>query len=746
MVYAPLLRCVMSLALYESSPRARRLLYLSSCGVVAAALAVAFIGRTPGNPVASVVPAVTGGVIVADLMSAFILFSEFARSRIRWLPFLGAAYAASGLLAIPYLLTFPRVFSAHGLFGASDQTALELWMLWHIAFPALILLAATAGALPCDERISNSASPRVVAATILACIAVALAAPLLLIRFGAGIPLLFDGRSFTGITVRVVLPAILAVDFAALIVLLARTQNRHRIASWLFVALVASMLDAFLGLICDRYSIGWYVGKACMILSSTVMLGAFIREAANLRERLARALEEAQRARARESHLAHERLTRLTSYDELTGLPNRSRIESQVRNLTQPGGSGQHFAVLFVGVDGVKAVNERFGHAAGDAMLHRISARLRARVRSSDELARFSGDEFVVIAGSVSSIADAEMLGNELVAAFWEPFEVGADAIMLSAGVGIALYPEDAVNAEELLDRSDAAAHQARRVGENAVCAYSREFAQETRSRRRLVDELSSALLHQEFALHYQPIVDLHSGDLAKVEALIRWIHPERGIVYPDAFIGTAEQSGLMSLIGDWVLREAIRQSSQWLREGMPCRIAVNLSARQLEDAGFSEHLRELLNSSSLPPNLLELEVTESAAMADVSLAQDVLTRCHELGVELSLDDFGTFYSSLTYLKRLPFDTVKIDRSFVAGLPFNASDAAIVRGVIGLARGLRRTLVAEGIESQEQRSWLLRAGCEYGQGYLFGRPMTVQMLSRLRSLSRKRANRYECMT
>jgi diguanylate cyclase (GGDEF)-like protein len=729
----------MNLAISESSAGGRRLVYLSSCGMVAVALAMALIGRTAGRPVISVLPTVTGGVIVAELMSAYIIFSEFAKSRTRWLPFIGAAYGATALLAVPYLLTFPRVFVPHGLFGASDQTALELWMLWHIAFPTLVLLAVTAGMLPSDRRISCVAAPRVAAGTIGGCMMLAFAAPLLLIRYGTALPVLFDGTAFTPAAIRVVLPVIMVADAAALAVLFRRTGNRQRIAAWLFVALVASSLDTFLGLVCARYSTGWYAGKAFMMLSSTVMLGAFIREAAHLRGRLGCALEEVQRSREREHHLAQERLARVTSYDVLTGLPNRSHIEDQLRDLALPHKSHQPFAVLFISIDGVKAVNEQFGHAASDALLNEIAARLRKLVRASDALARFSAAEFVVVAGSVSSISDAETLGNALASAFRVSYDVDADAVMLNASVGVALYPEDAATTEELLDRADAAAQQARRVGANAVCAYSREFAEEARSRRRLQDELSSALLHDEFVLHYQPIVHLRSGALAKVEALIRWTHPQRGLVYPDSFIPTAEQTGLMCPIGYWVTGEAVRQASQWLHEGTPCRIAVNVSARQLEDAGFFEHLRELLRSTGLPPNLLELEITESAAMTDASLAQDELTRCRTLGVEISLDDFGTYYSSLTYLKRLPIDTVKIDQSFVQGLPFNKSDATIVSGIIGLARGLGRKLVAEGVESEEQRSWLLKAGCDYGQGYLFGRAMTVEALTRWRSARQREA-------
>jgi EAL domain-containing protein (putative c-di-GMP-specific phosphodiesterase class I) len=290
------------------------------------------------------------------------------------------------------------------------------------------------------------------------------------------------------------------------------------------------------------------------------------------------------------------------------------------------------------------------------------------------------------------------------------------------------MFPDDGASAEAVLDNADAAARQAGRTGGNTTLCYSREFFEDARARRRLQEDLSLALLRDEFVLLYQPILDLRTGKMEKVEALIRWMHPDRGLVLPNDFIPVAEQSGLMQLIGYWVIEEAVRQATAWVATGTPTRIAVNVSARQLDDRGFLNHLRRILEASHLPADLLELEITESAAMTDASLAQDVLEQCRALGLGISLDDFGTYYSSLTYLKRLPIDTVKIDRSFIAGLPFVKSDAAIVSGILGLAQALERTVVAEGIETEHQRVWLTRAGCAFGQGYLFGRPMTVAAL------------------
>ncbi|HEY4440256.1 MAG TPA: EAL domain-containing protein, partial [Candidatus Elarobacter sp.] len=477
-----------------------------------------------------------------------------------------------------------------------------------------------------------------------------------------------------------------------------------------------------------RFTYGWYVGKVFMVVASCVMLIGFISESGRLRMRLGRVNEILRTTRERERHLAQERVHRLAYYDELTGLTNRTGLEERLRGMVAALAPAVPFTVMFVSLDRFKEVNDHVGHAAADAVLIEVAARLRAAIRLDDAVARFSGDEFVVVAPELAASDDAEALAETLRDAINAPIVLADGTVTVAASIGLAMFPQDAASAEDVLDNADAAAREAKNAGGNRTRAYSREFNERARDRRRLQEDLSLALLRDEFVLLYQPIVDLRTGDLKKVEALIRWFHPERGMVAPDKFIPIAENSGLMQLIGYWVIEEAVRQAAAWEAAGTPLRVAVNVSARQLDDEGFLVHLQRTLDAAGLKPARFELEITESAAMTDASRAQDVLEHCRALGLGVALDDFGTYYSSLTYLKRLPIETVKIDRSFVAGLPFVKSDAAIVSGIIGLARALERTAVAEGIETEQQRNWLTRAGCEYGQGYYFGKPMLASAL------------------
>ncbi len=718
----------MNLATSESSARSRRTALVASVAMVALAAAAIVFGQREAVAVPAILPLLVGCVIVSEMMSAFVLFAEFARSRLGWLLFLAAAYLLTGALTVPYILTFPAVFAPNGLLGATGQTALHLWILWHLAFPALILGAVFVGRFPQDVRLERTSTTSLLIAVVAACLALGLAAPFLSEALGATLPDLVRGISFTPATTVVALPLILAFDVLALGMVYTRARNQSAIGLWLFIAIVASALDAVMGVLCSRYSYGWYVGKAFLVVWSSVMLVGFIGETGRLRTRLGRANEDLRRAREREHHVAQERVHRLAHYDELTGLANRVHLEERLGELAAMPQPGTPFTVLFLSIDGFKEVNDQFGRAGADRVLTDIAARLTGAVRHDDTVARFSGDEFVVVAPSLPTAEDAESMAEALRGTIQLPFEVPNGVAKITASVGIATFPDDGTSADAVLDSADAASRQAKRTGGNRTRFYSRDFFEETRARRRLQDDLSLALLHDQFVLHYQPILDLQTGEMETVEALIRWFHPDRGVVSPDDFIPLAEQTGLMPLIGYWVIEEAVRQASAWEGAGTPTRIAINVSDRQLDDSGFLDQLTKTLDGSHLPPHLHELEITESAAMTDASLAQDVLEQCRSLGLGVSLDDFGTYYSSLTYLKRLPFDTVQIDRSFIQGLPFVKSDAAIVSGILGLARALERTVVAEGIETELQRAWLVRAGCEFGQGYLFGRPMSATAL------------------
>jgi diguanylate cyclase (GGDEF)-like protein len=379
-------------------------------------------------------------------------------------------------------------------------------------------------------------------------------------------------------------------------------------------------------------------------------------------------------------------------------------------------------------MDRLKEINDAFGRAAGNSVIVEFTNRLRDLAAVESTIGRLFSDEFCLITDRIASADDADVFAAAVQAALRRPHGFGARLIHANASIGIALYPDDGASADALLDAADAALNRAKLDGGNVMRMYSREFADQVRSRRLLHDDLSRALARDEFFLQYQPIVDLGSGELRMAEALVRWRSGDRGIVPPGDFIPLAEQSDLMVSLGRWVIEEAVRGAHLLRDDGRDVQIAVNVSARQLHDAAFFEHLSGTVAAAGLVPDDFELEVTETAAMADASVAYDVLTRCSAAGFGVALDDFGTHFSSLTYLKRLPVDTVKIDRSFVQGLPSNVDDAAIVGGIISLVKSLGRRPIAEGVESLAQSAWLSRAGCETGQGYLYARPMALQDL------------------
>ncbi|HEX3549719.1 MAG TPA: EAL domain-containing protein [Candidatus Elarobacter sp.] len=646
-----------------------------------------------------------GGAFLAQAWSAYLLLAEFVRSRTPWLLFVGAACLTTAALTIPFVMAS----------ASASQGPSEIGLLLRSAFPALVIAGALAGRLPDDVFAKRRWTVLVIVAAVMPWIAPALVVPHL-------------GVTVTSGTKVFSLALVVALDVAALATLYLRTRLRTTMAVCLFVALVALSLDTIMSTL-TRYSYGWYAGKAFFVVASTVVLAGFIGETRKLRTKLRLANEAVKLTREREHHLAQERL-QSGRYDELTGLANRTHAEERLGNVARLANAASAFGVLFVNLDRFKDVNDQFGRGAADLVLVAVASRLAALVGPDATVSRYSGDEFLVVAPSVSSVDHLGDLGEAVRTAISAPIDIPNGTVRLTGSVGMAMFPGDGTSVAHILESADAAARHAKRTGGNKTSFYSRDLFEEARERRRLQEELSVALLRDQFVLHYQPIVDLRSGKVVKAEALIRWMHPERGVVGPNKFIPIAEQSGLMELIGYWVIEEAARQSAAWSADGVSLRIAVNVSARQLDDAGFLPHLTETLERAGVSPQRLELEITETAAMTDASVAQDVLERCRALGLSVSLDDFGTYYSSLTYLKRLPIDNVKIDRSFVQGLPLVRSDAAIVSGILGLARALDRTVIAEGVENEAQREWLVRAGCELGQGYLFGRPMSAAEVCR----------------
>jgi diguanylate cyclase (GGDEF)-like protein/PAS domain S-box-containing protein len=420
--------------------------------------------------------------------------------------------------------------------------------------------------------------------------------------------------------------------------------------------------------------------------------------------------------------VASRRIEKLSHTDALTGLPNRALLAERIeRALAQSARDGAPFALLLINLDHFKHINETLGHAFGDRVLVEIGERLSAAVRQIDTVARLGGDEFVLLAQR-SEMAGAEATARRVMEVLQRPFTLDGLNFTVTASLGIALIPADGANMDELLRRADAAMREAKAAGRAAWRFHTprpQAGEAELRSRMQLDHAMRQALARDRFRLHFQPQVALERGGIVGAEALIRWRDPDLGEVPPGRFIPVAEESGFIVAIGDWVLRQAIAQAARWHAEGRPLRMSVNVSALQFRQPGFVDGVARALRAGGLPGRLLELELTETILIQDV---EDTLSRLHalaELGVQLAIDDFGTGYSSLGYLKRLPISRLKIDRSFVAELPGDASDASIVDAICNLGRALGLQVIAEGVETEAQRQFLLGAGCHEYQGWLF---------------------------
>jgi diguanylate cyclase (GGDEF)-like protein len=390
-------------------------------------------------------------------------------------------------------------------------------------------------------------------------------------------------------------------------------------------------------------------------------------------------------------------------------------------------------AVLFIDLDRFKTINDALGHDIGDEVLQILAARLGAALRASDVLARLGGDEFVVIVEEAAGPDIVAALARKLLAAVEQPVVVREQEFVLSASIGVSLFPSDGADAQTLIKNADIAMYRAKEQGRNGVQFYSETMGSANAGRLALETQLKKAAAEpSQFVLHYQPRVSLHDGRITGVEALVRWMHPERGLIPPAQFIPLAEELGLIGAIGRWVLRSAAQQAAAWRKAGLPpVRMAVNISAQQFHAAGFLDDLRAALGESGLEPPALELEITESAMMQRSQQVAELLAVVRSLGVHLSIDDFGTGYSSLAYLKRLPIHTLKIDRSFVHDVPGDADDATIVRAIIALAHSLRVRVVAEGVETDAQLAFLRSEGCEEIQGYLVSRPLPAEQAGAL---------------
>jgi diguanylate cyclase (GGDEF)-like protein len=431
----------------------------------------------------------------------------------------------------------------------------------------------------------------------------------------------------------------------------------------------------------------------------------------------------------------NKQLSKMAMYDHLTGLPNRTLFRELFQHEAAAARrSHGGCALLFIDLDRFKAVNDTMGHAAGDELLLGVSQRLTATLRESDIVCRVSGDEFLVLLTQAGSWEQVSVTAERLLRAIQTPMLLtrAAGTAQVSASIGIALFPGDAEDFEALARCADLAMYKSKDMGKGRYSFYQPDLDTAFRSRLELERELLQAIANHELLLHYQPVFDMRSGRLVGCEALVRWMHPQRGLLMPGTFIQTAEETGLIRELGLWTLDATCAQLASWKAAGLhPGRIAINVSALQFRDQRLPQVLQTALQTYDIQPGELELELTESTLMSDTEAAQATVASLRELGVALAIDDFGTGYSSLSYIKRLRPDKLKIDRSFVKDLPHDADDRALTEAIVSIAQALSITVVAEGVETPEQRDYLLGLGCSLQQGYLLGRPMPADRLRQL---------------
>ncbi len=424
----------------------------------------------------------------------------------------------------------------------------------------------------------------------------------------------------------------------------------------------------------------------------------------------------------------------LAHYDALTGVPNRVLLYARLKHAIEHSHrTAKPGAVLFLDLDRFKNVNDSLGHSAGDELLRQVAARLKKRLRLGDTLARLGGDEFVIVLEELSDIVDAHRVAMDCIDHLRTPFKLyGNNTVYIGASIGLALFPEHAETADALIQYADTALYAAKEAGRGTYAVYSSLRTAQVREKLSIEGALRKGLEHNEFVLHYQPLIELESGRVHGFEALVRWQSPDLGLVPPDKFIPIAEESGIIIALGDIILRLACGQMKQWLDQGydLDC-IAVNLSPRQFHLVDIVDRIETVLQETGLLPEYLELEITESALMERGGLVEEKMAALNEMGIRLNIDDFGTGYSSLAYLKRFPINKLKVDRSFVRDIPHDHADMAITATVVSMAKNLNLQALAEGVETPDQASYLQGIGCRYGQGYLFSRPLTVDSAQKL---------------
>ena len=426
--------------------------------------------------------------------------------------------------------------------------------------------------------------------------------------------------------------------------------------------------------------------------------------------------------------VAEEQLYHLAHHDALTGLPNRTLL---LDRLTQAKAlanrNGQMVAILFLDLDRFKLINDTLGHNVGDQLLQAVSRRLKGCIREIDTLARLGGDEFIITLVNLQEVLDVKNLASKILNSLGKPFQIGEHELFVTTSVGISLFPNDSQQVEGLLKKADIAMYHAKAVGRNNFQFYHQRMDEDAERRLVLANGIRKALEREEFSLHYQPKIDISSGAVTAMEALVRWAHPELGMLPPGEFIPLAEETGLILPLGEWVLRRACAENAEWRRQGLPpFRVAVNISGYQLQQPNLLESIQEILKQAGLSPDALELEITETVVMQNPEFAVGVLKAFRDLGIHISIDDFGTGYSSLAHLKKFSVNTLKIDKSFVRDVELNSADAAIASAIIAMGSSLNLQVIAEGVETEGQYTFLRDKLCHEVQGYLFSKPLPME--------------------
>lgn len=426
-------------------------------------------------------------------------------------------------------------------------------------------------------------------------------------------------------------------------------------------------------------------------------------------------------------------LTQLANYDSLTMLPNRSFFLTNLQRAIDYNLPDESISLIFLDVDGLKLVNDSLGHDAGDLLLKEVAERLRSCMRKTDAIARLGGDEFTIIVKNVKSQEDSINIAKKILRSFEAPFRFNGNKVFVSASLGVAQYPEHADNANDLIKRADSAMYHSKNMAKGHYSFYTDNLKEKASKRMRLEQDLKKAIREEEFVLFYQPRIELKSNKIKSVEALVRWQHPEKGLIMPNDFIPLAEEIGIINDLGKLVLEQACKQAKIWQNLGTNLRVAVNLSVKQLQQNDIVEEVFEVLKRNKLEPKQLELEITESAAMVNIESSISKLAKLKNAGIHIAIDDFGTAYSSLNYLKRLPISSLKIDKSFLEDIQkdnFNPKDAAIIRSIATLGKNLNLHIVAEGIETIDQLEFINTLDCDEAQGYIYSKPLSIKDLEK----------------